>query len=270
MSEFRKGGCDLRRHRIGSLALRRRGISMFCKVVKAAVVAGFVMVAGSAGTSASAGECKGVDASLVPSAEWVGKQAWLYEPRHRMFENDPRQWATIDTFEQTGPAKYTIVQKRLEYGQPVKIVFYKPEEQGPGVAGVELPDGSKHFVSGKAIRFFEFWKCGVDALLEKRANDPTPTRRNQYLKEVWVRISNPDAKLINSMRDWIPAEETRSIAFAICYGDNTAWVNQHKNGEKPMMCTAYGSKMKGDTNFSADAVDLETVSPTSMKILFGS
>ena len=243
---------------------------MFGKVVKAAVVVGFVMVAGSTGASAAAGECKGVDSSLVPSAEWVGRQAWLYEPRHRAFESDPRQWSTIDTFEQTGPAKYTIVPKRLDYGQPVKIVFYKPEQQGPGVAEVELPDGSKHFVFGRAIRFFEFWKCGVDALLEKRANDPVPTRRNQYLNEVWVRISNPDAKLINSLRDWIPADQARSIAFAICYGDNTAYVNQVKNGEKPMMCTAYGAKINGGSNFSADAVDLETVSPTSMKILFGS
>lgn len=243
---------------------------MFGKVVKTVVAAAFVMAAGAAGTTAYAGECKGVDASLVPSDQWVGKQAWLYEPRHRAFENDPRQWSTIDTFEQTGPAKYTIVPKRLEYGQPVKIVFYKPEQQGPGVVGVELPDGSKHFVSGYAIKFFEYWKCDVEALLQKRKNDPIPTRSNQYLREVWVRISNPDAKLVNSLRDWIPAAQTKSIAFAICYGDNTAYVNQVKNGEKPMMCTAFGSNIQGDRNFSADAADLETISPTAMKIMFGS
>lgn len=64
---------------------------------------------------ASAGECKGIDSSSIKPEEWVGRKAWLFEPRHRMFESDPTQWATIDTFEQTGPAKYTIVNKRLEY-----------------------------------------------------------------------------------------------------------------------------------------------------------
>lgn len=221
---------------------------------------------------ASAGECKGIDSSSIKPEEWVGRKAWLFEPRHRMFESDPTQWATIDTFEQTGPAKYTIVNKRLEYAQPVKVVSYLPENQGPGVAGVELPDGTKHFVSGRAIRFFEFWNCSPDVLLEGRTPANEQWRQaTKYLGEVWVRISNPDAKFVENMsRNWMPTADVKQIGFAICYSYNPAYIDKIKTGEKPVWCTAYSSGKKGGTNFSADAADLEKISPTSMKILFGS
>lgn len=221
---------------------------------------------------ASAGECKGIDSSSIKPEEWVGRKAWLFEPRHRMFESDPTQWATIDTFEQTGPAKYTIIKTRLEYAQPVKVVSYLPENQGPGVAGVELPDGTKHFVSGRSIRFFEFWNCSPDVLLESRRRHPTfNLGSDQYMKEVWVRVSNPDAKLIENMSlNWMPAAEVKNIGFAICYSYNPQYIDKIKTGEKPVWCTAYSADRKGGKNFTADAVDLETISPTSMKILFGS
>lgn len=220
----------------------------------------------------SAEECKGVDSASVKPEEWVGRNAWLFEPRHRMFESDPTQWSTIDTFEQTGPSKYTETKTRLPYAQPVKIVSYRSQERGPGVASVELPDGTKHFVSGRSIRFFEFWNCSPDVLLEKR-RQPPPNNIDvkQYVGEVWVRIANPDAKFVENMSlNWMPAADVKNIGFAICYAYNAAYIDKIKTGEKPVWCTAYSSAWKGGKNFTADAVDLETISPTSMKIAFGS
>ena len=41
--------------------------------------------------AASAGECKGIDGRTIEPTKWIGRNAWLNEPHHRMFESDPIQ-----------------------------------------------------------------------------------------------------------------------------------------------------------------------------------
>jgi hypothetical protein len=222
-------------------------------------------------TSSFADECKPVDALKLSAEERVGMKAWIFEAVGTKPFDVTSEWPKADIYEQVGPDTYTKTGKvpRLEYGQEVEILQWQKVDGSLGRYKVKLPDGSTRFLHAQAVHLFEFWKCPATTLIEKRRIDPMRPQETKYMHSAWVRISNPKAVATNDSRKWIPEETLASYAFAIC-DDYQPEAKKHRPWEEPLRCMGFKPGVRGGTSFYIEPSAVETISPTSMKILFAS
>ena len=235
-------------------------------------LAGVLTLAGAFTDAAWADEgCKPVDGNALPAEARIGRKAWIFDTVNTHAFEPPAEWTKADAYELIGPGNWVKSAKlpRLEYGQPVEIVEWRQVGAGLGQYQVRLPDGAERAVHAQTVHLFEFWRCPPSTLLEKRLpNGPTKPAA-QYMPSAWVRIANPKATAVDGARRWIPEERLAKIGFAICnnYEPN---IKRFRYWEEPLTCQGFTPGEHGALSFTIYPSAVETISPTSMKILFSS
>lgn len=235
------------------------------------VLSALAVVLALSGAARAEDGCRPVDGNALPAEARAGRQAWIFDTVNTHAFEPPAEWTKADAYEQIGPGNWVKSAKlpRLEYGQPVEIVEWRDIGVGLGHYRVRLPDGNERTVHAQAVHLFEFWRCAPAVLLEKRLpNGPTkPTAR--YMPSAWVRISNPKATAVDGARRWVPEDRLAKIAYAIC-NDFEPNVKRFRSWEEPLSCQGFTPSERGALSFTIDPSAVETISPTSMRILFSS
>jgi hypothetical protein len=229
------------------------------------------LLAAAVSTVAHAGECRPFDGAKTPPAQRAGMTAWIFDPVNTKPFAAPAEWPKADLFTAVGPGNFASDSKlgRLDYGQQVEIVEWQQGNFFDGIYKVKLPDGTSRFVKSQAVQFFEFWNCPAATLLEKRPSGISGVGDVQTLRSTWVRISNPKATAVDDRRQWVPEEKLAGYAFAICdyYEPN---IKKFYSWQEPLRCMGFSPDHHGGKSFYIEPSAVETISPTSMKILFAS
>jgi hypothetical protein len=215
--------------------------------------------------------CKAPELKASEPASNVGRKAWIFDPIKFDMFMPVSEWPKADILEQIGPVTWVTNSKlgRLGYGQEVEILEWQQGNYMAGVYKVRLPDGGTAFVMAKTVQFFEFWKCPVETLLEKRPSGVPGVGDVNHLYSAWVRISDPSATAVDDSRRWVPKETLAGYAFAICNGYQPN-IKKFRPWEEPLQCQGYAPGVRGGKSFSIGPAAVEPISPTSMKILFAS
>lgn len=222
-------------------------------------------------TVAHAGECRPVDRTKIVPAQAAGMKAWIYDPVNTRAFSSPSEWPKADLYVAVGPGNFALDSKlgRLDYGQPVEIVEWQQANFGSGIYKVKMPDGTFRFVNGQAVQFFEFWSCSAATLLEKHPSGMSGVADVKHVHSAWVRISNTKVTAVDDKRQWVPEEKLAGYAFAICdvYDPN---IKKFYSWQEPLRCMGFSPDHHGGKSFYIEPSAVETISPTSMKILFAS
>jgi hypothetical protein len=238
--------------------------------MKSLLAAAFL--AATMSTVAHAGECKPVDKTKIAPSQAAGMKAWIYDPVNTRIFSSPSEWPKADLYVAVGPGNFALDSKlgRLDYGQQVEIVEWQQANTASGgVYKVKLPDGTFRFVTGQSVQFFEFWNCPAATLLEKHPSGISGVGDVQALRSTWGRISNPKATAVDDRRQWVPEEKLAGYAFVICdyYEPN---IKRFYSWQEPLRCMGFSPDHRGGMSFYIEPSAVETISPTSMKILFAS
>lgn len=238
-------------------------------MMKSLLAAAFL--AATMSTVAHAGECRPFDGAKTPPAQRVGMKAWIFDPVNTRPLAPPAEWPKADLFTAVGPGNFASDSKlgRLDYGQQVEIVEWQQGNFFDGIYKVKLPDGTSRFVKSQAVQFFEFWNCPAATLLEKRPSGMSGVADVKHLYSVWVRISDTTAVAVDDGRRWIPQETLAGIAFAIC-NDYQPNIKKFEPWREALQCQGFTPGTRGGKTFYIGPAAVETISPTSMKILFAS
>jgi hypothetical protein len=229
------------------------------------------LVAAAISNAAHAGECRPVDKTKIVPTQTAGMKAWIYDPVNTRVFSAPSEWPKADLYVAVGPGNFALDSKlgRLDYGQQVEIVEWQQANFSSGIYKVKLPDGTFRFVTGQSIQFFEFWDCPIETLLEKRPSGIPGMADVSHLYSVWVRVSDTKAVAVDDGRRWVPHETLAGMAFAICnaYQPN---IKKFEPWREALQCQGFTPGTRGGKSFYIGPAAVETISPTSMKILFAS
>jgi hypothetical protein len=211
--------------------------------------------------------CSPVDARAVDPAATSGRKAWIYEDAGAIARRPPSQWSSASTSREIGPGRFVLEPPSLPYGQPVTIVRFERGHTMGGEYIVRLPDGSIRRVDRRVVKFHEFWRCRPEVLLDTTRGSRFPSLENKLVHAVWATVRNRKAVGLESWGAWTPEGEIGRMAFLICDsfvaerpGDPASRFDVRCQGFEPGRSKAKSYQLRHE--------DLETVSPTSMRVLF--
>lgn len=221
----------------------------------------------SVATPAAAEGCSPVDGRTVDPAATSGRKAWIYEDAGAIFRRPPALWASAATIRETGPGKFVLDPPTLSYGQPVTIVRLDRAQSMQGEYIVRLADGTVRRVDRRVVKFHEFWRCRPEVLLDTTRGSRFPSLENRLVGAVWATVRNRKAVGLESWGAWTPEGEIGRMAFLICdsfvaerAGDPASRFDVRCQGFEPGKTKAKSYQLRHE--------DIETVSPTSMRVLF--
>lgn len=234
-------------------------LALFCTLLAVAAV--------SVAAPALAEGCSPVDARTVEPAATSGRKAWIYEDTGAIARRPLAQWASATTSREVGPGKFVLEPPSLSYGQPVTIVRFERGHSMQGEYVVRLADGTTRRVERRVVKFHEFWRCRPEVLLDTMRGSRFPSLENRLVHAVWATVRNRKAVGLESWGAWTPEGEIGRMAFLICdsfvperSGDPASRFDVRCQGFEPGKSKAKSYQIRHE--------DLETVSPTSMRVLF--
>lgn len=232
-------------------------------LIRTLIVAGAL----AAAAPAIAEECRPVDLRSVDPATTAGRKAWIYEDTGAIAGRPLAQWASATTSREVGPGKFVLEPPSLSYGQPVTIVRFERGHSMQGEYVVQLADGTTRRVERRVVKFHEFWRCRPDVLLDTTRGSRFPSLENKLVHAVWATVRNRNAIGLESWGAFTPGGEIGRMAFLICdsfvperSGDPASRFDVRCQGFEPGKSKAKSYQIRHE--------DLETVSPTSMRVLF--
>jgi hypothetical protein len=219
--------------------------------------------------------CSPIDIASVDPSTLPGRKAWIWAESVGMMVKSAKGFASAPTMKQNGPISWFIDENEtVPYGEPAEILKYEPSPEGLWArTTVKLQDGRQVVVPGPTVHLYEFWQCTARQLLEVR-RVPTKDGRFpfnedvQWTRGVWVRLIDKTTA-VEKDRLWMKPAEVAKVDLMLCKSVRGPLrkVNEWEfdlAGCNPITPTGWG------TNISLDPKAVETVSPTSMKILLGS
>jgi hypothetical protein len=217
--------------------------------------------------------CVPVDIAAVDPSSLPGRKAWIWAEDVGMMVRSAKGFASAPTMKQNGPISwYPDYEATIPYGEPAEIVKYEPVYQGWARVTVKLQDGREVVVPGPTIHLYEFWHCTARQLMQERR---VPTKDGKYpfnetvqwTHGVWVRLVDKTIPVEKSSR-WMDPAEVARIELLYC---NKVWgsIQSAPAGQYDLSCQPVTPSGLGG-GITLDPKAVETVSPTSMKILLGS
>lgn len=221
----------------------------------------------AAAAPALAEGCNPIDARSVDPAAAAGRKGWIYEDAGAIARRPPSQWASATTSRETGPGHFVIDPPSLSYGQPVTVVRFDRAHSMQGEYIVRLADGAIRRVDRRVVKFHEFWRCRPEVLLDTMRDSRFPSLENKLVHAVWATVRNRKAIGLESWGAWTPEGKIGRMAFLICdsfvaerAGDPASRFDVRCQGFEPGKSKAKSYQLRHE--------DIETVSPTSMRVLF--
>lgn len=245
-------------------------------IMKAHAIFALVLAAVLWGTAAAKADeaCNPVDIASVDPSTLPGRKAWIWAENAGMMVKSAKGFASAPTMKQNGPISWYIDENdAIAYGEPAEIVKYEPSPDGLWArTTVKLQDGRQVVVPGPTVHLYEFWHCTARQLLEVRR---VPTKDGKYpfnetvqwAHGVWVRLVDKSTP-VEKDRRWLDPSDVAKIDLMHC---NQVWgsIQSAPAGQYDLSCQAVTPRGWG-AGISLDPKAVETVSPTSMKILLGS
>lgn len=244
--------------------------------MKTHAIFALILAAALFGPSAARADeaCNPVEVASVDPATLLGRKAWIWAENVGMMVKSAKGFASSPTMKQNGPISWYIDENdAVPYGEPAEIIRYEPVPQGWARVTVRLQDGRQVVVPGPTVHLYEFWHCTARQLLEVRR---VPTKDGKYpfnedvqwTQGVWVRLIDKTTP-IEKDRLWMKPAEVAKVDLMLCKSVRGPLQKGNEwefdlAGCNPVTPTGWG------TNISLDTKAVETVSPTSMKILLGS
>ncbi|MDE4915082.1 hypothetical protein PQI07_31045 [Methylobacterium sp. 092160098-2] len=238
-------------------------VGMRLSLIRTLIAAGAI----AAAAPAIAEGCRPVDLRSVDPATTVGRKAWIYEDAGAIARRPLAQWASATTSREIGPGKFVIEPPSLSYGQPVTIVRFERGHSMQGEYVVQLVDGTTRRVERRVVKLHEFWRCRPEVLLDTMRGSRFPSLENRLVHAVWATVRNRKAVGLESWGAFTPVGEIGRMAFLICdsfvaerAGDPASRFDVRCQGFEPGKSKAKSYQLRHE--------DIETVSPTSMRVLF--
>jgi hypothetical protein len=216
---------------------------------------------------AAANGCIPVDARTVDPAATSGRNAWIYEDAGAIARRSPAQWANAATSREIGPGKFVLEPPSLSYGQPVTIVGFDRGHSMQGEYIVRLADGTTRRVERRVVKFHEFWRCRPEVLLDTMRGSAFPSLENRLVHSVWATMRNRNAIGLESWGAWTPDGELGRMAFLICDSFVPAKAND-RTSHYDTRCQGFEAGKSKAKSYQIRHEDLETISPTSMRVIF--
>ncbi len=211
--------------------------------------------------------CSPVDTRSVDPVAAAGRKGWIYEDAGAIARRPPSQWASASTSREIGPGRFVLEPPSLPYGQPVTIVRF---ERGLTMGGeyiVRLPDGATRRVDRRVVKFHEFWRCRPEVLLDTTRGSRFPSLENKLVHAVWATVRNRKAVGLESWGGWTPEGEIGRMAFLIC-DSFVAERPENPASRYDVRCQGFEPGKSKAKSYQLRHEDIETVSPTSMRVLF--
>ncbi|GJD91624.1 hypothetical protein BHAOGJBA_5172 [Methylobacterium hispanicum] len=218
--------------------------------------------------AARAEECRPVDAHRVESSPTSGMKVWLFEDRGGPGPfRKPFEWAKTATSRPRADGTYEPTGAMLPYGQPATIVRFLSQGTMHGLYEVRLPDGSAHLVPRQTVKFHPFWQCRPETLLDPLRDRGMRRLDRRLVDLVWTRVRNPRAVGLESWGKATAPGELGQLAFLLCNNFDAARPDDPASAYDTS-CLGFAVGREKSKSYRVRHQDLETVSPTSMRILF--
>jgi hypothetical protein len=221
----------------------------------------------AAAAPADAEGCSPVDTRLVDPATTSGRKAWIYEDAGTIARRPPALWASATTSREIGPGKFVLEPPSLSYGQPVTIVGFDRDHSMQGEYVVRLADGMTRRVERRVVKFHEFWRCRPEVLLDTMRGARFPSLENRLAHSVWATLRNRKAVGLESWGAWTSDGELGRMAFLICDSFVPAKANDRAS-LYDVRCQGFEAGKSKAKSYQIRHEDLETISPTSMRVIF--
>lgn len=132
---------------------------------------------------------------------------------------------------------------------------------------VRLADGTTRRVEKRVVKFHEFWRCRPEVLLDTMRGARFPSLENRLAHSVWATLRNRKAVGLESWGAWTPEGELGRMGFLIC----DSFLAEHAedpSSRYDIRCQGFEPGRSKAKSYRIRHEDLETVSPTSMRVLF--
>lgn len=244
--------------------------------MKAHAIFALILAAALFGPSAARADegCSPVDVASIDPTTLPGRKAWIWAENVGMMVKSAKGFASSPTMKQNGPISWYIDENdTVPYGEPAEIIKYEPVPQGWARVTVRFHDGRQTVVPSPTVHLYEFWHCTARQLLEVRR---VPTKDGKYpfnedvqwTQGVWVRLIDKTTP-IEKDRLWMSPADVAKVDLMLCKSVRGPLRKGNEWEFDLAGCNAVTPRGWG-SGMSLDPKAVETVSPTSLKILLGS